>query len=79
MRRASTHVDDHFAALAGSDLSEHLHDQSLRHVPGEVSDVPTDKRNTLHEPLQGGKFTRRFTRLWNNRDTSVHYGEMLER
>lgn len=39
----STHVDDHFAALAGSDLGENLQDEGLGHVPGQIPHVPTDR------------------------------------
>lgn len=39
----STHVDDHFAALAGSDLGENLQDEGLGHVPGQIPHVPADR------------------------------------
>lgn len=41
----NTYVDNHLAALAGSDLCEQLQDEGLGHVPGQVPHIPA---NTGH-------------------------------
>lgn len=38
--RFKTHINDHFTAFAGTDLGEHLQDEGLRNVSGEVPDIP---------------------------------------
>lgn len=38
----NTYIDNHLAALAGSDLCEQLQDEGFGHVPGQVPHIPAN-------------------------------------